>query len=199
MVLLASRGLARLLALLLTTTLAAAGVLVAVFSIQGDSSMFSLPNLVDLVALDDLHASVGGWLADLESDGPVAAIAGLAGAGAIVLGVVLLFGVLARRREHLVVMRSDADGTIAARPRALGHAAQALGEQSRDVLRTATKTAAKRRGLGGRLRLTVYHPQSADRSAATAAGNDRVRALAESFALRLRVRSRTPRRGERVS
>jgi len=198
MVLLAARGLARLLALLLTATLAVAGVLVAVFSIQGDDSTLSLPNLVDLVALDDLHASVGGFLAALEADGPVAAVAGLAGAGAIVLGLLLLVGVLARKRERLVVMRSTADGTIAARPRALGQVAEALGEQSRDVLRATARTKARRRGTGGRLRLTVFHAQSADGTAATTAGRDRVRALAESFALRVRVRDRVPRRGARV-
>jgi hypothetical protein len=199
MVQLAARGLARLLALLLTTALAVAGVAVAVFSIQGEDATLSLPRLAKLVRLDDLDVSAGELLSALEADGPVAAIAGLAGAGAIVLGLIVLYGVLARRRERLVVMRSNADGTIAARPRALGQAAEALGEQSRDVLRASTKTTARRRGNGGRLCLTVYHAQSADGTAATAAGNDRVRALAESFALRLRVRSRTPRHGARVS
>ncbi len=198
MVLLAARGLARLFALLLTTTLAVAGVAIAAFSIQGDSSTLSLPNLVDLVGLDDLHAGVGAFLADLAAVGPVAAVAGLAGAGAVLFGLVLLFGVLARKRERLVIMRSNADGTIAARPRALGQAAEALGEQSRDVLRATSKTTARRRGTGGRLRLTVYHAQSADATAATTAGRDRVRALAESFALRVRVRDRVPRRGAKV-
>jgi len=198
MALLGARGLARLIALLLTATLALAGVVVAVFSIQGDSSTLSLPSLVDLVALDALHASVGGLLADLETDGPVAAMTGLAAAAAVLLGLILLFGVLVRRRERLVVMHSDADGTIAARPRALGRAAEALGEQSRDVLRTSTRTKARRRGRGGRLRLTVYHARTVDGTAAATAGRDRLRALAGSFALRVRVRSRVPRRGARV-
>jgi len=73
-----------------------------------------------------------------------------------------------------------------------------LGEQSRDVLRATARTKARRRCPGGRLRLTVFHAQSADGTAATTAGRDRVRALAESFALRVRVRDRVPRRGARV-
>lgn len=199
MALLAARGLARLMALLLTTMLALAGLAVAAFSVQGDASTLSLPGLVDIAGLGDLHASAGELLSDLEADGPVAAVAGLTGAGIGLLGLVLLYGVLARRRERLVVMRNDDDGILAARSRVLGQAAAALGEQSRDVLRAKTKTKARRRGTGGRLRLTVYHAQSADGTAATAAGSDRVRALAESFGLRLRVHSRAPRRGAKVS
>jgi hypothetical protein len=197
--LVAARGLARLVALVLTTTLALAGLAVAVFSIQGDSSTLSLPNLVGQAQLDDLHARVGRFLADLEADGPIAKVAALAGAGAVLLGLLLLFGVLARRRERLIVVRSGEDGTLAARRRAVGQAAVTLGEQSRDVLHARAKTGARRRGTGGRLRLTVYHAQSTDRAAATAACRDRLQALAGSFSLRLRVRARVPQRRARVS
>lgn len=199
MALLAARGLARLIALILTATLAIAGLAVAVFSIQGDSSTLSLPNLASLARLDDLHASVGEFLADLQADGPIAKVAALAGAGVVLLGLLLLFGVFARRRERLIVIRSDGGGTLAARPRAVGQAAVALGEQPRDVLHAKARTAARRRGTGGRLRLTVYHAQTTDRVAATAASRERVQALAGPFSLRLRIRGRVPSRGARVS
>jgi hypothetical protein len=130
---------------------------------------------------------------------PVAKVAALAGAGAVGFGMLLLFGVLARGRERLVVMRSDDAGTVAARPRALGQAAVTLGEQSRDVLRAKAKATPKRHGTGGRLRLTAYHAQSSDGTGAASASRDRVRALAESFSLGVRLRSRVPRRGARVS
>jgi hypothetical protein len=195
---LVARGLARLLALLLPTALAVAGLGVAVFSVQGDSSTLSLPGLVHRARLDDLHARVGVLLAHLEAPGPVAMVAALAGAGAVALGLLLLFGVLARKRERLVVLRSDDGGTVAARPRALDHAAVTLVEQSRDALRAKARIRARRRGVGGRLRLTAYHAQSTDQSDATATSRARVQALAESFSLRLRIRGRVPRRGARV-
>ena len=198
MALLAARGLVRLVALILTTALAAAGVAAAVFSIQGDSATLSLAGLADLLALGDLRTDVGDFLAALQAGGPIATVAALAGVGAVLLGLVLLFGVLGRRRERLVILRSDEGGRIAARPRAVGQAAVALGEQSRDVLQATAKTRARRRGTGGRLRLTVYEVQPADGNGATAADSDRLQSLAEPFALRVRVRSRAPRRRART-
>jgi len=94
MALLAARALARLLALVLTTTLAVVGLAVAVFSVQGDRSTLSLPNLVRQARLDDVHAHVGVFLSQLEAPGPIAKVAALAGAGAVLLGLMLLFGVL---------------------------------------------------------------------------------------------------------
>jgi hypothetical protein len=199
MALVAARRIASLIALVLSATLAVAGLGVAVFSAQGDTSPLSLPSLSRHLRLDDLRVSVGFLLADLQADGPVAKVAALAGAGAVAFGVLLLFGVLARRRERLVVMRSDDAGTVAARPRALGQAAVTLGEQSRDVLHATAKATPKRHGTGGRLRLTAYHAESSDAERATTAGRDRVRALGESFSLGVDVRSRVPRRGARVS
>ncbi len=197
MALLAARGLARLVALLLSTALAVAGLAVAVFSVQGDGSTLSLASLASHLRLDDLHASVGVLLADLQADGPIAKGAALAGAGAVLLGLLLLFGVLARRRERLIVLRTEDDGTIAARPRAVAQAAVTLGEQSREVLYARAKTTARRRGAGGRLRLTAYHAQSPEDNGATAASRDRLQALAEPFSLHVRVRNRVPRRGAR--
>jgi HAMP domain-containing protein len=199
MALLAARGLARLVALVLTAALAVAGLTVAVFTIQGDSMMLSLPNLARHAQLGHLLGDVGDFLASLEAEGGVTAkIAALAGAGAVLLGLLLMFGVLAPRRERLIVMRRDDAGTVAARPRALGQAAATLAEQSRDVRQVKARIGARRRGTGGRLRVTVYGA-AADRAAATAAVRDRVQALAGGFALRLRVRGRrSPRRARAV-
>jgi hypothetical protein len=199
MALVGARLIARLIALVLSATLAVAGLAVAVFSAQGGTSLLSLPSLARHLRLDDLRVSAGILLADLQAGGPVAKVAALAGAGAVVFGVLLLFGVLARGRERLVVLRSDDAGTVAARPRALGQAAVTLGEQSRDVLRAKAKATPRRHGTGGRLRLIAYHAQSSDGTGTATASRDRVRALAESFSLGVRVRSRVPRRGARVS
>jgi hypothetical protein len=198
MVLLAARALARMLGALLAAALALGGLAVALFSIQGGTATLSLPALAGHLALRDLQVTVGMWLDDLSADGPVAWVAALAGAGAVALGVLLLFGVFGRRRERLVVMRSDDDGTIAARTRAVGQAAVALGEQSRDVLRATDRTSARRHGAGGRLRLTLYHAASADGPGTTAAGRDRIQSLADAFSLRADVRGCVPRRGSGV-
>jgi hypothetical protein len=195
MVLLAVRALARLVAALLAAALAAGGLAVALFSIQGASATLSLPGLAARLRLDDLQVAVGMWLGDLQAGGPVAQVAALAGAGAMALGVLLLFGVLGRRRERLIVVRRDDDGTIAARPRVVGQAAVALGEQSRDVLRARDRTTARHRGVGGRLRLTIYHAPSTDGDGTMAAGRARIQALADAFSLRADVRVRVPRRG----
>jgi hypothetical protein len=106
--------------------------------------------------------------------------------------------VLVRKRERLVVLRSDGDGTIAARHRTLAQAAVTLAEQARQALHAKARIRARRRGVGGRLRLTVFHAQSADRTEVTVASRARVQALVESFSLRPRIRCRVPRRGARV-
>ena len=197
MALLAARGLARLIALALSATLAVAGLAAAIFSIQGDSSTVSLPGLASHVRLDDLHASIGMFLENLQADGPIAKVAALAGAGAVLIGLLLAFGVLARRRDRRVLIRSDDAGTIAARPGAVSQAAVTVAERSRDVLHAKAKTRARPRGVGGRLCLAVYHAQSTQRAGVTAASRDRVQALTDAFSLRLRMRGRLPRRGAR--
>ena len=197
MALFVARCLARLIALVLTTMLAVGGLAVAVFSVQGAGSL-SLPALAGQVRLHDLLARVGLFLADLEAAGSIANVAALAGAGTVVLGLLLLFGVFGRTRERLVVIRSDDAGTIGARRRAVAHVAVAVGEQSRDVLRAKATTTARRRGTGGRLRVRVYLADCADRADATEATRARVQTLAAPFSLRLRIR-RVPRRGGRVA
>ncbi|MDX6681867.1 MAG: hypothetical protein QOG94_1906 [Solirubrobacteraceae bacterium] len=197
MTLFVARGLARLTALVLSTTLAVGGLAVAVFSVQGDSPTLSLPSLAGHMRLDDLLARVGMTLAGLEAAGSIAKVAAVAGAGTVVLGLLLLFGVFGRTRERLVVLRSDDAGTIGARRRAVAQVAVAVGEQSRDVLRATATTAARRR-RGGRLRVKVYLAESADGAAVTEATRVRVQALAAPFSLRLRIRA-VPRRGGGVA
>lgn len=201
MALLVARALARLLALALTIALAVTGLAVAVFSLQGDSSTLSPASLAGHARLDDLLGGVGVSLAALRADGPIAKLAALAGAGAILLGLLLLFGVFGRRRERLIIVRSNDDGTIGtigARPRAIGQAAVTLGEQSPDGPKVKARTIVRRRGRDGRLRLTVYHAESTSPAEAADASRARVHALAESFCLTCRIRDRAQRRAKRV-
>jgi hypothetical protein len=114
--------LAAALGFLLLVAIAVGGLAVALFCIRGGDATLSLPHLASLLSLGDLRDEVAAWLASLEAPGPVAVLAALAGAGAILLGLGLLVGTLGPRRERRLVVERGARGTIAARRRAVGDA-----------------------------------------------------------------------------
>jgi len=194
----ALRTLAGLIGFLLLVILALAGLAAAVFSLQGGEETLSYHNLAHLLHLDDLDAELGAWLSALEADGPTAAIAALAGAGAVVLGIALLVGALVPTRERLIILRRDQRGDVAARRRAVGQAAAALAEQSRDVMSAKAKVRPRRRGAGGNLRVTANHARTVGNREVAAAVRERLDALADALSLHVRVRGRVPRRGGRV-
>ncbi len=190
------RALARVVAVLLPAALALAGLAAAVASV-GSGGDFSLPWLAELIGLPSLESSVGDWLASLEADGPVAVVAALCGAGAVVAGLALLTGVLVPRRERLVTLRSGDEGDIAARRRALGHVGEALVQDAGGVTHARVQARPRRRN-GGRLRVTAHRTRPTDpdsvRSAATAA----LEPLTGKLPLRAKVRTRRGERGARV-
>ncbi|MGI8902266.1 MAG: hypothetical protein ACR2IP_01050 [Solirubrobacteraceae bacterium] len=194
MVLLA-RMLARLLSLAALLVLAAAGLAAAIFCIEGRHSTLSLPSLASDLHLAPLRDSVGQWLGRLEAHGPTATVAALCGAGAILLGVVVLVGALVPRRERLVVLRDGPDGVLAARRRALGQGALTLVEQPRVIVAAKVRARPRRGKPGGTLKVRVWPVQEtpggeeAARSATAA-----LAPLTESLMLRARVRARKPRR-----
>lgn len=192
------RALARLVGLLLLLVLALVGLAAAVFSIQGGDGTLSLAGLVELIRLDDLSDEIGKFLSAMEADGPAAVVAALSGAGAVLLGLALLTGALAVRRERLLIVRRGEDGTVAARRRAVAQTASALAEQPRDVVSAKAKVRPRRRGTGGRLRLTAYHARTANEPAVKEAARAQVESLAGPFSLRTKVDGRVPRRGGRV-
>jgi nucleoid-associated protein YgaU len=191
-VILLARAVAALVSFLLLVVLAAAGILAAVFCIGTGRTGLSLAGLADLLHLPALRDAVGGWLADLEAPGAVAGVAALCGLGAILLGLLLLAGLLVRRRERLVTLSSDDHGTLAARRRPLSQAATALVEQARGV--TEAKVRVKpRRTTGGRLEVRAGRPRPAEAAAVQAAVQDQLRTLTEPFKLSTRV---TVQRGD---
>jgi hypothetical protein len=102
------RLLAALLAFVLLVVIAVGGVVVAIFCIRGGTAALSLDHLASLISLPALRDKIGPFLESLEADGPVAALAALCGAAAILLGLGLLAGALVPRRERtLIVERSD--------------------------------------------------------------------------------------------
>lgn len=194
MILLA-RALVRLVSFVLLVILAVAGIVLAVFCIGTGTSGPSLGGLASLLSAASVRDTVGGWLGQLEASGPVAAIAALCGLGAIALGLVLLAGLLVPRRERLVTLATDSQGTLAARCRPLAQAAQALVEQVRGVTEAKVRVRA-RRTSGGRLSVRAAQPRPADARQVRSIILDQLRGLTDPFKLKARVD--VARRGARV-
>lgn len=191
------RALTRLVGFLLTVLLALAGLAVAIFCIQGATSTLSLPKLAELIQLPALSRSVDTLLRSAEASGPVALVTALSGAGAILLGVALLIGALVARRERLLTITDGETGRVAVRRRTLAQIAVAQVEQSREALHAKASVRPARRGKGGRLRVTSYHPETVTDEAAATAAKHQLGALAEGLSLRVRARAHVPRRGQR--
>lgn len=192
------RALAAVVGLVVLAGLAVGGLALAIFSLGGGDGDLSVPGLARLIELPALADTVGGFLDDLEAGEGIDTVAALAGAGAVLLAIALLIGVLVPRRERLLVLSRDPDGTLAARRGALGHAVEALAEQPRDVTAAKARLRPRRARPGGRLRLRVDHAQTADGDQLVDLVRERVADLADATSLRVRVRGRVPRRGGRV-
>ncbi len=192
------RALVRLTGFLLLAILAVAGLVVALGSLLGGIGLLSATDLAALVHAPNLRDTVGTFLRGLESAGSVAALAALSGAGAILAGLALLAGAVIPRRERLLVIEKDGDGTLTARRRAATQAIRAVAEQNRDVRRAKARIRPRRTRSGGRLRVTVYRAQSADQHSVLRATTEQLAPLAQSLSLRVRTRSRVPKHNARV-
>ena len=190
------RALARVFAVLLPAALALAGLAVAIAAV-GRSEGFSLPWLAELIGLPSLERAVGEWLASLEAPGPVAVVAALCGAGAVVAGLMLLAGVLVPRRERLVTLHSGNEGRIAARRRALAHVGEALVSDTDGVTRARVKARPRRRS-GGRLLVTAQRTRPADPGSVRSAATTALEPLTGKLPLKARVRTRRGERGARA-
>lgn len=192
------RTLARLITFLLLLALAVAGGAVAVFSIGGGSGTFSIPGLAELIGLPVLRDDVGTLLRTVEGDGGIAVVTALAALGAIVVGLLLLVGAFAPRRERLVVLEQDDSGTVAARRRALGRAAAALAEGTRGVTATRVRIKPRRRARGGRVRVRASHPRTADPDEVRTAATSALEPLTGAFGLTATVDPKLGEAGQRV-
>ena len=192
------RFLAALVATLLLAAIAVGGIVVAIFCLRGDSATLSLDHLSHLLALDDLRDTVGGWLAGLEADGPVAALAALCGAAAFLLGIGLLIGALVPGRERLLVISREDRGTIAARRRAAAGALTSLAERPRDVLKARARVKPNRSRPGGRARLKLVSATHADERPDAVDARADLDRLADSLSLSVARRTSEPRRGGRA-
>lgn len=190
------RALTRVVAVLLPAALALAGLAAAIFSIRGIGDP-SLPGLAELLGLPAFERTLGGWLAMLERPGPVAAVAALGGAGAVLLGLLLLAGVLIPRRERLVTLQRGEEGTVTARRRPLGDAAARLAEQAEAVTH-ARGRAKPRRRRGGTLSVSARRTRTGEPADVRRAAVEALKPLTGPLPLRARVRTRPGDRGARV-
>lgn len=192
------RTLTRLITFLLLLALAVFGGAVAVFSIGGGSGTFSLPGLAELIGLPVLRDDAGMLLRAVEAGGPIALVTALAALGAIVVGLLLLIGAFAPRRERLVVLEQDDSGTLAARRRPLARAAAALAEGTRGVTATRVRVRPRRRGRGGKLRVRASHPRTADPDQVRTAATSALEPLTGAFGLKATVEPKLGEAGQRV-
>jgi hypothetical protein len=201
--LLLARALVRIVAFALLALLAVAGLLAAIFCIQGGTGTLSLTRLAEVAGLPELRDEAGTLLGALEAPGPLAVASALAGLAAMLAGLVLLAGVLVPRRERLVGLPRESGegngtpGTLDARRRALAQVAVALAEQAQGVTGATARARSRRRG-GGRLRVTATRTAPSDDDDVADAVTERLAELTGPFALEARVRTRAGERGSRV-
>jgi len=197
-VILILRFLARVLTFLLLVVLALAGLAIAVFCVQGGNGTLSPAGGADLVRLPDLRDEVAGLLATVEAGGSVAALTALCGAGAVLVGLGLIIGAAAPRRERLVTASKGGTGAPTAKRRVLANAAAALAEQSREVTSAKGRIRARRRGPGGVLRLKLEHTRLSDPSKLKERVETDLADLSEGFSLKVKLETKLAEGAGRV-
>ena len=109
------RPLARVIGVLWMLVLALFGLAVAMYCVDALVGLGSVrPDR--LLHLPSVRDHVGHFLDQLAAPGSTAGLALLCGLGAMLLGILLLIGVIGRRKQRLVILEQDGQtGTIAAR------------------------------------------------------------------------------------
>lgn len=116
----------------------------------------------------------------------------------MVVGLLLLVGVLAPRRERVVQLDTTEAGRLATRRRPLAQAAEALALQQRGVTGVRAKVRTSRWGRG-KLTLRASRRPDMDPAEVESRAGGAVKPLAEAFHLGLRVRSHHGEGAARVS
>lgn len=180
------RGLLRLLGFLLLIALALLGLGFALAALLGDRLGVRLEG-----------SGVSRWLERLEGN-DTQALEAVIGGGMVLLGLLLLIGALAPRRERRAVLEQGEHGTLDARRRALTQMFTALAERTRGVTRAKAKLRLGRRARHGRLVLRAERPRTTESTTVREAVRSDVGELAAAFGLKTRVQAPLGRRGRRV-
>jgi hypothetical protein len=193
------RPLVRLIGVIWMLALAVFGLAVAMYCFDGLIRLGSArPDR--LLHLPSIRDHVGHFLNQLAAPGSTAGLALLCGLGAMLLGMLLLVGVVGRRRQRLVILERDGQsGTIAARARPVQDMARALAEPVRGVTSVKRpKLSLSRSGARGKLALDATRTRTTDPRELQAAVEQAVQPITESFRLDSRVRVRLGESRRRV-
>ena len=186
---LALKALARLLELLLMLAIAALGIGVGLYCLNGLISIGSArPDR--LLHLPVVRRHVGHYLQQIAAPGSTATLALLGGIAAVVIGLALLVGLLGSRRERLLVIDGDeARGGLYARPRAVSRMTRSLTESAPGVTGTRRpRVRLRRSGERGRLRVRAQRGAEPDLETVVGELHARLDPFAESLHLKPNVK-----------
>jgi hypothetical protein len=184
------KPIARLVTFVLLLALAIVGLLAAVSGIVGVASV------AEAVRLPEIRDVVGGWLQSIDGPSELPRATALLALGAVLLGLLLLAGALGRTPDRLVVMEERDGGTLGARPRALGQAADALIGRVRGITDRRVRVRA-RRGRG-RLDVRATHTRAIEARAVESEVSSALAPLSDAFGVQTRVRPQLADDGRRV-
>ena len=193
------RPLVRLVGVLWMLVLALFGLAVAMYCFDALISLGSArPDR--LLHLPSVRGHVGRFLDQVAAPGSTAGLALLCGLGAMLLGILLLIGVVGRRRQRLAILEQQSQsGAIAARRRPLQDMACALAEPVRGATSVKrSKLALSRRGTRGKLKVIATRTSTTDARELEAAVQTAVEPITEPFHLNPRVRVRLGEAGSRA-
>ena len=180
------RALVRLLGFLLLIALALVGLGFALATLLGDELGVQLDG-----------SAVSRWFERLEGDG-TQILEAVIGGGMVLLGLLLLIGALAPRRERRAVLEQGELGTLDARRRPLAQMFTVIAERTRGVTHAKAKLRLGRRPRHGRLVLRAERPRTTESAAVRESVRSAVGELAAAFGLKTRVQVPLGRRGRRV-
>lgn len=186
------KALVGLLAFLLLLALAVGGLAAAVFSIAGEGATLSLPQLAEWLRLPELRDETGDFLRRLEDDS-VDGWAALAGLGAMLVGVLLILGVVGRRRPRSVSL--EPTGHLKARRRALADVATDLAGRAPGVSAARARIRGRRQAV---IAVDAAHTPRVSSEEARHSVGLLMADLTETGTLRPKVRARPGDGRERV-
>lgn len=192
------KAVARLVELCLMAAIALIGLGVGLYCLDGLVSLGSArpDRLLHLPAVRD---RVGHFLTQMEAPGSVAVLALVCAIAAIVIGLLLIVGLLGRRRERLLIVERDGDrGGLYARTRAVGQMVRTITEQTPGVTGTQRPKLRLRRS-GQRASLTLVASRGPDSDGATVdrAVHERVDPITSGLNVNTHLRVRLVRPKER--
>ena len=186
------RVLARFIGLVWALLLGALALGIALYCLDGLISLGSArPDR--LLNLPTAREEVGHFLDQLQTPGHVAILSLSCGAGAVIVGLLLLKGVLTRPRERLAVLENDSSGNLSSRRRALGQILRALAGYPADVREVdRMKLRVKRRGNGGRITLRMIRERGSEQASTKQSIEHSLDPVAQPFGLKTRILTRLP-------